>query len=129
MALSLTGSLAFPYQPKGGLALSQGTAYDIAIDSQIQLYHDLTLAWVDKEWKTPKQKKLEKPNNELYAQNQQLKAQLQERYNQGYQEAKAKYLVTFHCRGCRQLIEVAHDNTKQAARQYLEQHGWGHSGC
>jgi hypothetical protein len=30
------------------------------MENQIQLYHDATAFWLDKEWKTPREKQLEK---------------------------------------------------------------------
>ena len=35
------------------------------MENQIQLYHDLTAFWLDKDWKTPREKVLEKEIIEL----------------------------------------------------------------
>ncbi len=45
--------------------------------NQIQLYHDLTLAWLDKDWKTPRERKLEQEVQKLKAENQALEGELQ----------------------------------------------------
>ena len=99
------------------------------MQNQIQLYHDLTAFWLDEEWKTPRERQLEKQNNKLREEISNLKTQLQQNYQKGYQEARVKYLITYHCRGCNQLIEIIHDNSKRAAREYMEYHRWGHNGC
>ncbi len=50
-------------------------------------------------------------------------------YSKGYVAAREKYLVTYHCRGCRELLEVDDPTAKAAARQGMEQEGWGHGTC
>ena len=99
------------------------------MENQIKLYHDLTAFWLYKEWKTPREKQLEKQVDKLKQEISTLKAQLPQYYKKGYQESKEKYLVTYHCRGCGQLMEIDHENEKKAAREYMEYHRWGHSGC
>ncbi len=46
------------------------------MENQIQLYHDATAFWLDKEWKTPREKELEREVARLRQQNQSLKAQV-----------------------------------------------------
>ena len=43
---------------------------------QIHLYHDLTVAWLDRDWKTPREKQLEQENQKLRTERDNLKAQL-----------------------------------------------------
>ncbi len=50
-------------------------------------------------------------------------------YNKGYEAAREKYLVTYHCRGCGGLLEVDDPKGKAAARQYTEKGGWEHLAC
>jgi len=45
------------------------------MENQIQLYHNLTAFWLDKEWKTPREKQLEKQVAQLRQENNSLKAQ------------------------------------------------------
>ncbi len=52
-----------------------------------------------------------------------------EGYEKGYAKAKSIYGLTFLCRGCREPIEVTDDNTKNAIRKYMFEHGWGHADC
>ena len=49
-------------------------------------------------------------------------------YEEGFDEAKRKYLVAYRCR-CGRPIEVTSENVKAAAGKYLEEHGWGHGDC
>ncbi len=50
-------------------------------------------------------------------------------YNNGYAAARVKYLVIFHCKWCNGLLEVADPTTKDAAKRYMEEAGWGHEAC
>ncbi len=50
-------------------------------------------------------------------------------YRNGYAAAREKYLVTYRCRGCRELLEVDDPTAKAAAKQYMERGGWGHVAC
>ncbi len=99
------------------------------MENQVQLYRNLTAFWLDKEWKTPRQKQLEKQVVKLKQDVSSLRAQLPQHYEKGYQESQAKYLVTYHCRSCGHLLEIDHDNEKNAAHEYMEEHRWGHKEC
>jgi hypothetical protein len=50
-------------------------------------------------------------------------------YGKGVIMAKLTYTVTFRCHKCGQMIEVHTNEEKEAARQYMEQHGWAHISC
>lgn len=56
------------------------------------------------------------------------KAREEKVFNEGYNEAKKKYLVTFPCSICAKTIEIAYANTKEVAK-YLKEHGWAHTAC
>jgi FtsZ-binding cell division protein ZapB len=47
--------------------------YFEGLDNQIQVYHDATAFWLDREWKTPKQRQLEKEVERLRRENNALK--------------------------------------------------------
>jgi len=47
-------------------------------------------------------------------------------YEKGYAEAMRCYLVSFPCSVCGEEIEVVDEETKQAVRQYMQEHGWQH---
>jgi len=49
--------------------------------------------------------------------------------NDGYDEAKKKYLVTFPCSLCGKTIEITHPKTKEAVAKYMREYGWGHVAC
>lgn len=44
-------------------------------ENQIQLYHDATAFWLEKDWKTPREKQLERQVAQLRQENSNLKAQ------------------------------------------------------
>jgi hypothetical protein len=50
-------------------------------------------------------------------------------YEKGYDEAGKLYRVTYRCSVCRGILEVTHTEEKEAVRQYLEEHSWGHASC
>lgn len=52
-----------------------------------------------------------------------------EGHQRGFEEAKRRYLVQYRCPGCGDLMEVSSDNAKRAAREYMEERGWGHREC
>ena len=58
-----------------------------------------------------------------------LHKRYQEGYQKGWQDAKNRYRVIYLCKVCGGLLEVTHDNEKQAVRQYMREHGWGHGDC
>lgn len=50
-------------------------------------------------------------------------------HEEGFQDAKEKYCVTFPCSVCGEEIEIASDKMRQAVRGYMIKHCWGHSAC
>ena len=46
------------------------------MSNQIQVYRETTAFWLDKEWRTPKQRELEAANRRRREENEQLKAEL-----------------------------------------------------
>jgi hypothetical protein len=47
----------------------------------------------------------------------------------GYEEAKNRYMVTYPCSVCGELIPLTSPKAKQAASKYMTDHGWGHAEC
>ena len=47
----------------------------------------------------------------------------------GYEEAKKLYQVTYFCSICGKTMEVTSPKAKEAVRQYMKEHGWGHVAC
>jgi len=47
----------------------------------------------------------------------------------GYEEAKNRYMVTYPCSVCGELIPLTSPKAKQAASRYMTDHGWGHAEC
>jgi hypothetical protein len=47
----------------------------------------------------------------------------------GYEEAKNRYLVTYPCSICGNLIPIKSPKAKEAASRYMVEHGWGHAKC
>lgn len=87
------------------------------MENQIQLYRDTTNLLLEQDLAV--MNKLDK----------RLRKRYEEGYSKGWREAKARYCVTYFCGVCGGMIEVQHDNVKQAIRQYMREHGWGHSNC
>lgn len=50
-------------------------------------------------------------------------------YKKGYADATILYKVTYHCSKCGQIIEVKHQNAKQAIDEYMREKGWSHNTC
>ena len=50
-------------------------------------------------------------------------------YNNGYAEAKLLYMVTYPCTVCGETIELKSEKAKEAASEYMQEHGWGHGAC
>ncbi len=95
------------------------------------MYHDLTLGWLDKQWKTPREKMLEEEVSRLQ---ERLKAEKeaarQEGYKRGYQEAQNRYAVSYWCSRCRRRhLTITSAEEKEAAANYMYQHGWHDSSC
>ena len=53
----------------------------------------------------------------------------EEGFNDGYEQAEARYKVTFPCSVCRKTIAVTDKTTKEAVKRYMVEHGWGHAEC
>ena len=47
------------------------------MENQIQLYHDFTAFWLERDWKTPREKQLERQVTQLRQENQELKAEVE----------------------------------------------------
>ena len=52
-----------------------------------------------------------------------------EGYKKGYKKAEQEFKVTYACHVCGKTIEIRSRESKQAARQYMEEHKWGHAEC
>lgn len=50
-------------------------------------------------------------------------------YEEGYEEAKNLYMVTYFCEICGKTIEVMSTKQKEAIRRYMLKYGWGHADC
>lgn len=50
-------------------------------------------------------------------------------YRKGHAEAKSLYQVTYPCKVCGGTLTVTTREEKEAVRQYMREHGWGHSQC
>ena len=85
--------------------------------NQIQIYRDATNLLLEQDLAV--MNKLDK----------RLRKRYEEGYDKGWWQAKARYCVTYFCSVCGGKIEVQSDNEKQAIRQYMREHGWGHSNC
>jgi len=52
-----------------------------------------------------------------------------EGYKEGYREAEREFKVTYACSVCGKTIALNSKGEKQAASEYMEEHGWGHKEC
>ncbi len=52
-----------------------------------------------------------------------------EGYNKGFADAKTRYLVSYRCNVCGQVIEVTTKEEKSAISEYMEEQGWAHAKC
>jgi len=52
-----------------------------------------------------------------------------EGHEEGFNEAKSQYRISFPCGVCGQEIEITNEDTKQAVRGYMVGQRWGHSSC
>jgi len=50
-------------------------------------------------------------------------------YDKGYRKAELEFKVTYPCSVCRKTIALRGKDAKQAASEYMEEHGWGHAEC
>ena len=53
----------------------------------------------------------------------------QKGYTKGYEDAKGRYLVTYRCSVCGQIIEMTTANEKAAAAQLMREDKWAHGAC
>ncbi len=47
----------------------------------------------------------------------------------GYKEAKNRYMVTFPCSICGELMPITGQKAKEAVGKYMTEHGWHHTEC
>ena len=47
----------------------------------------------------------------------------------GYEEAKNRYMVTFPCSVCGEMIPITNLKTKEAVSRYMTEHEWAHAEC
>lgn len=87
------------------------------MENQIQLYRDVTNLLLERDLAI------------LENLDKRLRKRYQEGYGKGWQEAKARYCVTYFCSVCGGVLEVISDKEKQAIRQYMREHGWSHGNC
>jgi hypothetical protein len=52
-----------------------------------------------------------------------------EGYRKGYAEAEQLYKVAYPCSICGRVLVVTTGDEKEAASEYMEDHGWGHAKC
>ena len=87
------------------------------MDNQIQLYRDMTSFLLEQDLAV------------IQNMDKRLRRRYQQGYDKGWEEARDLYCVTYFCSVCGGLLEVTSDNEKKAVRQYMKEHGWGHSNC
>ena len=52
-----------------------------------------------------------------------------EGYRKGYAEAEGLYKVTYRCSVCGKTLMVKSRDEKEAIKEYMQEHGWGHKAC
>ena len=50
-------------------------------------------------------------------------------HRKGYAEAERLFKVTYPCSVCRETLTVTSRDEKEAIRQYMQEHRWGHIAC
>ncbi len=50
-------------------------------------------------------------------------------YKKGYADARARYLVSYRCSECEEVMEVTTDNEKASIRQHMQDNRWAHGEC
>jgi hypothetical protein len=50
-------------------------------------------------------------------------------YKDGYHQAELRFKVTYRCNVCGELITVNTREARQAVKEYMQDHGWGHRAC
>ena len=91
------------------------------MENQIELYHNLTAFWLDKEWKTPRQKRLEKQVAQLRQENNSLRMQ-----NKALRE-ELEPLIVFEDIPCKYCGKPMTNWTREQVRGAFE--NWHHVGC
>jgi predicted DNA-binding protein len=54
---------------------------------------------------------------------------LLEGYNAGFSDAEKAFKVMYPCNVCSELVVLGTGEEKDAAAQYMLEHGWGHKSC
>jgi hypothetical protein len=54
---------------------------------------------------------------------------IDEARQQGYEEAKNRYMVTYPCNVCGKLISITSPEAKETVSRYMTDCGWGHVEC
>jgi cell division protein FtsB len=92
------------------------------MENQIKLYHDLTAFWLDKNWKTPREKQLEKQVAQLRQENNSLRMQ-----NKALREELEPLMVfkDIPCKYCGKPMSN-HWARSQVLKAF---EGWGHTTC
>lgn len=85
------------------------------MQNQIQFYHDLTAFWLDKEWKTPREKKLEKKLEELSKRLDSLEKRVSNA-SQVVRTLLGYNYLSFHCLHCGKQAHVAYDEEHKIYR-------------
>jgi len=52
-----------------------------------------------------------------------------EGYKKGHADAERTYKVTYPCNVCGKMLTVTSRTEKEAVRQYMQEHRWGHEEC
>lgn len=52
-----------------------------------------------------------------------------EEYEKGYADAEHFYKVTYFCSACGNTMTVTTEAEKQAIKNYMKEHRWGHTTC
>ena len=100
----------------------------VNMENQIQLYHDLTIFWLDKEWKTPREKQLEKQVDKLRQENQNLKAEVKTLNAQVKALVdRLQPLVAFENIPCKYCGSPMGNWTREEVLKAFK--GWGHTTC
>jgi hypothetical protein len=88
------------------------------MENQIQLCHDMTAFWLDREWRTPRQRQLEAQVQRLTEENKRLKAELGEL-------RPLKVFLDLPCNYCGK--PMSNNWTRDQVLRAFK--GWGHSSC
>lgn len=70
-----------------------------------------------------------KASNEKEAREQGFEAGFEAGFEEGSKEAETRYEVTYLCKVCRKPMAVTSTQEKEAIKQYMEEHAWGHKKC